>query len=70
MHYRYGDKMNGGMEKIEIRENWNGRKEIKINKLVGRIGNEYYICDDIFSYEDGLQGGGAGCQRQYIGKRK
>ena len=33
------------------------RKEKKFNKLVGRIGNEFYFCNDIFSYEDGsLQG--------------
>ena len=28
------------------------REEKKINKLVGRIGDEYYFCDYIFSHDD------------------
>jgi len=32
------------------------RTETKYNKLVGRIGNSYYFCDDIFKYNDNFQG--------------
>jgi len=32
------------------------RTEKKIKKLVGLIDGDYYVCDDIFSYSDGLHG--------------
>lgn len=32
------------------------RKETKIEKLVGRIGNDYYFCDDLFEYTDSFKG--------------
>ena len=32
------------------------REEKKINKLVGRIKEEYYFCDEIFKYDGGFHG--------------
>ena len=32
------------------------RKEEKINKIVGRIGEEFYFCEKFFEYEDSFRG--------------
>ena len=33
-----------------------GNKRIKFDKLVGRVGDDYYFLDDIFEYKDGFKG--------------
>ena len=32
------------------------REQKNIRKLVGRIGDSYYVCDYVFKYDDGLKG--------------
>jgi hypothetical protein len=44
------------MPKAENGMETSGKKRIKFDKLVGRVGDDYYFLDTIFEYNDGFKG--------------